>query len=178
MDRIRLILTLVTIAIVAIPIVGMLLAYQGNFLGLFVPSEIADYDFGSILEPPKIVGEPEYDKATGTFSASFEYTNALPIDITINSLSGNIECKEHYFLLGAASLSEPISIDTGETGTLTITGAWTEDAMGHFENVHGDEETVGVFLKDYAIDIGRIQIELDQNQLDQGMEIPNPAYQG
>ena len=42
MDKIRLLLTLITIAIVVIPIVGMLLAYQGNLLGLFVPPEITE----------------------------------------------------------------------------------------------------------------------------------------
>jgi hypothetical protein len=178
MDKVRLILTLVTIAIVIIPIVGMLLAYQGNFLGLFIPPEIADYDIESTLEPPKIVGEPEYDEATRTFSVSFEYTNSLPIDITINSLSGNIGCNEHYFPLGAANLSEPASIDIGETRTLTIIGTWTDDAIGHFENMHGNEETVAVFLMDFAVNISGIQIELDQNQLDQGMEVPNPAFQG
>ena len=40
MDKVRLILTLVSIAIVVVPIVGVLLAYQGNLMGLFVPPEI------------------------------------------------------------------------------------------------------------------------------------------
>jgi len=60
MDKIRLLLTVITIAIVVIPIVGMLLAYQNNLLGLFVPPEITeladdfmggDGDNGSVLEP-------------------------------------------------------------------------------------------------------------------------------
>jgi hypothetical protein len=187
MDKVRLILTLVTIAIVVIPIVGMLLAYQGNLLGLFVPPEITevaddfmggDGDNGSGLEPPTMVGEPTYDEATRTFSVTFEYTNSFPMDITLNSLSGNIECVEHRFPLGVASLSEPVSIDAGETGTLTVLGTWTEAAMGHFENEHGDEATVDVVLVDFAVDISGIQIELDQNQMEQGMQVPNPAYQG
>ena len=109
MDKVRLLLTLITIAIVVVPIVGMLLAYQGNLLGLFVPpelNEIAD-DFmggdgadGSGLEPPAMVGEPQYDEATGTFSASFQFKNSFPLDITVKSLTGNIKCVEHRFLLG------------------------------------------------------------------------------
>jgi len=190
MDKVKLILTLVTIAIVVIPIVGILLAYQGNLIGLFVPPEITDVaddlmggdgDNGSGLELPEMVGEPVYDEATGTFSVSFEYTNSFPIDITINSLSGNIECVEHGFSLGVASLSEPVSIDAGETGLLTIVGSWTEPAMGHFESAHGDEENVAVVLADFAVDISGIQLELDPNQMGQGMEgmeVPNPAFQG
>jgi hypothetical protein len=190
MDKVKLLLTLITIAIVVIPIVGMLLAYQNDLLGLFIPSGITeladdfmggDGDNGSVLEPPQMVGEPEYDEATGTFSISFEYTNSLPFDITVNSLSGNIECDEHHFPLGVASLSEPVSIDKGETGLLTIVGSWTEDAMNHFENAHGDEETVAVVLADFAVDFSGVQLELDPSQMGQsmeGMEVPNPAYQG
>ena len=190
MDKVRLILTLVTIAIVVIPIVGMLLAYQGNLIGLFVTpemSQIAD-DFldggdsdGNGLELPQIVGEPEYDEATGTFSVSFEYTNTLPFDMSVNSLTGNIECEEHHFTLGVANLSQPVSIDQGETEMLTVVGSWTDDALGHFENFHGDEQYVAVILADFTVDISGIQLELDPNQLGQSMEdmeVPNPVFQG
>ena len=184
MDKIRLILTLVTIAIVAIPIVGMLLAYQGNLLGLFIPPEITEIedimggDGG--LEPPQIVGEPEYNETTGTFSISFEYTNSFPIDITFNSLVGNIKCSEHHFTLGNASLSESVSIDVGETETLTVLGIWNEDAMGdtgHFKAEHGADETVDVVLADLAVDISGIQIQMDENEMGE-MQVPNPTYQG
>ena len=194
MDKIRLILTLITIAIIVIPIGGMLLAYQGNLLGLFVTPEIKQIaddfmgvdggnngDNGAGLEPPKLVGEPVYDEATGTFSVSFEYTNSFPFDITVNSLSGDIECAEHHFPLGTAILSEPASINKGETGLLTIVGSWTDDAISHFETAHGDEETVAVILAGFTVDISGIQLQLDPNQLGQSMEgmvVPNPAFQG
>jgi hypothetical protein len=186
MDKIRLIMSLITIAIVVIPIVGMLLAYQGNLLGFFVPPEINDIaadlmggigDNGPGLEPPTMLGEPEYDEATGTFSASFEFTNSFPIDITINSLSGNIECVEHRFPLGNVSLSEAVSIDAGETGTLTVTGKWTDAAKVHFQNEHANEEFVDAILSDLAVDISGIQIQMNENQMDE-MQVPNPAFQG
>jgi hypothetical protein len=187
MDKIRLVLTLITIAIVVIPLVGTLLAYQGNLLGLIVPPElnqIADNlmggngDGGSGLEPPAVVGEPQYDPVSHTFSVSFQYKNSFPLDITVNSLSGNIECVEHHFHLGTASLSEPVSIAAGETGTMTVVGSWAPDALGdtgHFKTAHGDEEFVDVVLVDYAVDISGIQIQMDQGQMGQ-MQVPNPAY--
>jgi hypothetical protein len=183
MDKIRLVLTLITIAIVVIPLVGTLLAYQGNLLGLIVPPELNDLvddlmggggDGGSGLEPPTMVGEPQYDAATGTFSASFQFKNSFPLDITIKSLSGNVECVEHHFPLGTASLSEPVSIDAGDTGTLTITGKWTDAAKTHCQNEHADEEFVDVILADFAVDISGIQFEMDEGQMGQ-MQIPNPA---
>jgi hypothetical protein len=184
MDKVRLLLTLITIAIVVIPIVGVLLAYQDNLLELFIPpeiNEIAD-DFmggdgtnGSGLEPPTMVGEPQYDKATRTFSATFQFKNTFPVDLTINSLSGNIECDEHGFHLGNASLSKPVSIDAGETETMTVLGTWTEEAISHFQTAHGDEELVDVVLVDFAVDVSGIQIQIDQSQMEQSMQVPNPA---
>lgn len=187
MNKIRLLLTLTTIAIVVIPIAGMLLAYQGNLLGLFVPpeiTEIGDYlmggdgDNGSGLEPPSIVDEPQYDESSRTFAVTFEYTNSFPMDITVKSLTGNIKCDEHRFPLGNASLSEPVSIDAGEIGIMTVLGTWTEEAISHFENRHEDEELVDVVLVDFVVDISGIQIELDQSQMEQTMQVPNPAYEG
>jgi hypothetical protein len=185
MDKIRLVLTVITIAIVVIPLVGTLLAYQGNLLGLFVPPEIREIaddlmgggagDNGPGLEPPTMVGEPAYDEATHTFSVSFQYKNSFPMDITIKSLTGNIECAEHGFLLGNASLSEPVSIEAGETGTLTVLGKWTDAGISHFGTAHGDEENVDVVLVDFAVDISGIQIQLDQSQMEQEMQVPNPA---
>jgi hypothetical protein len=182
MDKIRLVLTVITIAIIVIPLVGTLLANQGNLLGLIIPPEMNDLtddllggDDGLGLEPPTIVGEPEYDEATGTFSVSFQFKNSFPLDITIKSLSGNIECVEHRFPLGNASLSEPVGIPAGETGTLIVVGAWTDEAISHFRNFHGDEEFVDVVLADFAVDISGIKIGMDQGDMGQ-MQVPNPAY--
>ena len=184
MDKIRLVLTVITIAIVVIPLVGTLLAHQGNLLGLFVPPEIneltddlMDGDDGPGLEPPTIVGEPQYDEASHTFGVTFQYKNSFPMDITIKSLSGNIECAEHRFPLGNASLSGLVSIDAGETGTMTVLGTWTEEAINHFQDEHGDEENVDVVLVDFAVDISGIKLQLDQRQMEQEMQVPNPAYE-
>ncbi len=184
MDKVPLLLTLITIAIVVVPIVGVLLAYQGNLLGLFIPpeiNEIAD-DFmggdgtdGNGLEPPTMVGEPEYDEASRTFSSTFQFKNSFPVDITIKSLSGSIKCDEHRFPLGNASLSKPVSIDAGKTGTLIVLGTWTEQAINHFHTAHAGEETVDVVLVDFALDFSGIQIQIDQSQMEQAMQVPNPA---
>jgi hypothetical protein len=187
LDKIRLFLTVITIVIVVVPLVGMLLAYQDNLLGLFVPPEIrevadglmgGDSDNGSGMGPPTMVGEPEYDEVSHTFVVTFEYKNSFPVDITIKSLSGNIECVEHGFRLGNASLGEPVSIDAGETGTLTVLGKWTDKGISHFGTAHGDEENVDVVLVDMAVDISGIQLQLDQSQMEQEMQVPNPAYKG
>jgi hypothetical protein len=170
MDKVRLLLTLITIAIVVVPIVGMLLAYQNNLLGLFISpeiNEIADNlsgggTNGPGLEPPTMVGPPEYDPASRTVTLTFQYKNTLPFDITIKSLSGNIECDEHGFPLGNASLSKPVSIDAGETKTMTVVGTWTEQAINHFHTAHAGEETVDVVLVDFAVDVSGITVQTNE----------------
>jgi hypothetical protein len=187
MDKVRLLLTLVTIAIVVVPIVGMLLAYQNNLLGLFIPPEVNEIaedlaggggPNGSGLEPPTMVGEPEYNPDSQTFSATFQFKNSFFANLTIKSLSGNIVCYEHGFTLGNASLSKPVSIDRGETGTLTVLGTWTDEAINHFKNEHADEEFVDVVLVNMAVDISGIQLQMGQGQMEQRMQVPNPAYEG
>ncbi len=187
MDKVQLILTLITIAIVVMPIVGMMFAYQDNLLGLFIPSEITeiandwmggDGGNGSGLELPTIVGEPQYDEASRTFAVTFKYKNSFPMDITVKSLTGNIECDEHRFPLGNASLSKPVSIDLGETELMTVLGTWTEEAISHFDTAHADEENVDVVLVDFAVDISGIQLQLDQGQIEQTIQAPNPVYEG
>jgi hypothetical protein len=187
MGKIRLLLTVITIVIVVVPLLGTLLAYQGNLLGMFVPpemTEIADDliggngDNGGGLEPPKMVGEPQYDEASQTFAVTFEYKNRFPLNITVKSLTGNIACKEHEFPLGNASLSEPVSINAGDTGTLTVFGKWTDEAISHFQNEHANEENVEVMLVDFALDISGLRLELDPSQIGQGIQVPNPVYEG
>jgi hypothetical protein len=182
MEKVRLVLTLVTIAIVVIPIFGMVLAYQGNLVGLFVPPEMNELgddlmggEDGSGMEPPTMVGEPQFDLESRTFSVTFEYTNSFPMDITVKSLTGNIECQEHGFPIGNASLSDSVSIAAGETGTLTVVGSWTEEAVDHCEAMHADEEMIDVVLVDLAVDFSGVQIQLDPSMMQQGMQIPNPA---
>jgi len=181
MNKLRLALTLITVAIVAGPLIGMLIAYQNNLLGLFIPpevNEIAENLGGGGSNGPQIepVGPPQYDEASRTVTLTFRYKNTFPFDITVNSLSGNIECDEHRFRLGNASLSEPVSIDAGETGTMTVLGKWTDEAINHhFPTEHAGEETVDVVLVDMAVDISGIQLQFDQGQMEQTMQVPNPA---
>jgi hypothetical protein len=184
MDKIKLILTLITITITVVPIVGVLLIYQDNLVGLFVPpeiNEIADKfsggGDGGGSDGPQVepVGPPEYDPVSRTIRQSIEFRNTFPIDIRLKSMSGEVQCVEHGFDLGVASLDESVSIPVGETKMVTLLITWTEDAISHFRTEHAGEETVEVVLVNVGVDISGIQIGLDQNQMEQRMEIPNPA---
>ena len=61
---------------------------------------------------------------------------------------------------------------------MTVLGTWTEEAISHFETGHEDEELVDVVLVDFAVDISGIQIQIDQSQMEQSTQVPNPAIKG
>jgi hypothetical protein len=181
MDKIKLILTLITIVITVVPIVGVLLSNQGNLEGLFIPpeiNEIADKFSGAEgSDGPQVekVGPPEYDAASRTIRQTLEFKNTFPLDITLKSMSSDVQCVEHGVDLGASRIEEPVNIPMGETRTVTLLITWTEDAVSHFRTEHHSEENVEVVLVNVGVDISGIQLKLDQNQMDQRMEIPNPA---
>ena len=184
MDKIKLILTLITIAITVVPIVGVLLTYQDNLVGLFVPPEINDIadkfsggGGGGGSDGPQVepVGPPEIDPVSGTIRQSIEFKNTFPLDIRLKSMSGDVQCVEHGSNVGVASLEDSVSIPAGETGIVTLIVTFTDEGINHFKSEHVGEETVEVVLVNVGVDISGIQIGLDQNMMDQQMEIPNPA---
>ncbi len=184
MDKIKLILTLITIAIAVVPVVGVLLTYQDNLVGLFITPEINEIvdkfssgGGGGGSDGPEVqpIGPLEYDPVSRTIRQTIQFENTFPFDITLKSMSGNVQCVEHGFDLGVASLEDSASIPVGETKTVTLLITWTEDSIGHFGTAHDGEETVEVVLVNIVFDISGIQVQLDKNQMEQRMEIPNPA---
>lgn len=176
MDKIRLVLTLTTIAIVVIPIVGVLLANKGNLSDLFIPSEINEIaeDLISSLGPnmPELepFGQPQYDEASRTVTLTFQFENTFPFDITIGSISGNVECAAHGLYVGIVTLDKPVSIDKGETKAVAVFCTWTEEAISHFQTSHSDEETVDANLSGLTVDLNGLQFTMDHS-----IEIPNPT---
>lgn len=188
MDKIKLILTLITIAIMVVPILGVLIANRDNLEELFITPEIKEIadkfgggggaddgeSDGPQVEP---VGSPEIDPVSHTIRQSIEFKNPFPLDITLKSMSGDVQCVEHGFDVGVASLEDSVSIPVGETRTVTLLITWTDNAEDHLKLLHSNEENVEVTLMNFGVDISGIQIGLDQNSMEQRMEIPNPWYE-
>ncbi len=175
MDKVRLLLTLLSIAIVVVPLVGTVLMYQNNLVGLIIPpqvNEIVDSlsnSGGNNVAPPEIVGEPQYDPASRTVTLTFRFKNPLPIDVTIKSMSGDIVCDAHPNVpLGKATLNKPVSMGAGETATITVQGTWTEAAISHFQTMHAGQKSVTVDLVNLVVDASGIKVQTDQR-----IQIPN-----
>ncbi|HEX9262001.1 MAG TPA: hypothetical protein VF893_05685 [Candidatus Bathyarchaeia archaeon] len=174
MDKIRLSLTLITIAITVGPILGIMVAYRNNLLGLIIPPEIDQVvsDLENMTNPNRPEGsisdifpEPlgpedlQYDPASRTFTITTKIKNPLPFDATLSSITGTLECDDHHFALGEIALKDPVNMKTGETATATITGQWTDAALNHFDNSHAGEQSLSTSLVDSTINVAGMTVQ-------------------
>jgi hypothetical protein len=181
MDKVRLILTVISIVIVVVPIVGVVLMYQNNLLGLFIPPQLNNVlnsvrnpqsnnptDNVSGLIPENSQVNSTYDPATRTFTLTFPLKNPIGLDVTVNSMSGDLVCDAHNFPLGKATLTKPVSMKAGETATMTVAGTWTEDAITHFKTAHAGEKTITVDLTNTELDASGFKAQINEK-----IQIPN-----
>ncbi len=130
MDKLRVALILITIAIIAGPIAATMVIYRDNLLGLVLPAELgspSNPSNSSVLNPVSSFEPPQYinstfDNVSRTFSVTFNFANPYPLALTINSMSCNVECTAHHFPLGSAKLASPVHMNAGETVVVTNGG--------------------------------------------------------
>ncbi len=167
MDKVRLLLTTITIIIIVVPIFGIIIAYRNNPQELFVPRELNELastllsgneSSSTGFPTPAITGPIEYDPTTRSATFTFEYTNSFPIGITLNSLSADVDCATHGTSLGTASLRDPIWIGSGETKTVAVVSVWTDTALAHFLNQHRGQNAIDVDLMNLKVNAGGLSI--------------------
>jgi hypothetical protein len=167
LDKVRLILTVITIAINVVPVAGILLAYQNDMLGLVVPPEIDKITNGGFimeepLEPPVFV-DSQYNVTSQTVTLTFRFTNPFNFDVTINSMSADIQCDAHNFSLGHATLNNIVNIRASETATITVLGTWTQDAIDHFQTAHAGAQSIDVELVGLTINVNGINVQTNEH---------------
>lgn len=167
MNRVRLILTVITIVINAVPVAGVLLMYQNNLLGLVVPPEINTI-VNDVVVPEEQLGgflgnvtfvDSHYDTASRTATLTFEVTNPLQFDMTVDSMSADVRCDEHDFPLGHAIINNPVAISASETAEIDVAGTWTQDALHHFLTAHAGAKNVDVELTEISVTVNGVSIQ-------------------
>jgi hypothetical protein len=167
MDKVQLLLNVLTIMFFVIPILGIVVAYRGSLQDLFIPPELnglvttllnAGRSGNSLLTQPALVGPIEYDPATRSVTFTFEFNNSFPIGIRLNSLFGDVLCATDGTALGIASMRDPVWIGSGETKTLTVVAAWTDAALAHFQSLHSGERVIDVYLLNVTVNAGGVKI--------------------
>ena len=152
-------LTLISIAIVVGPLVGVLLVYRDNLMGLVLPPEIKDLSSNSnkdsssvskflnisVLQLPTLAGQPYYNQQTGAFSYPINFTNPLSTEISVDQISAEIKSKNSNIILGNISITQPIKIAPGANGIINATGIL-------------DPATVNQLKDQYSGNMERIQL--------------------
>jgi hypothetical protein len=167
LDKVRLTLILITLAITLGPIGGAAFMYISNPMSLIIPPNLGDILSGSIFpggstELTTFKGAV-FDVASRKVSLTFNFANPFSFDMKINSMNASIECAFDNFPLGTAVLKNPVAVRTGETAPLTIEGTWTEAALNHFQTqtVHLSQTETDVNLLGLLIDMDGMTIQIN-----------------
>jgi LEA14-like dessication related protein len=176
LDKVRLILTAVTIIINVVPVAGVLLINQNNLLGLIVPPEINTV-INELTVPEgqleELLGnvtfvDSQYDAAAQRTTLTFKFTNPLQFDVVVDSMSADVRCDEHDFPMGRAIITNPVAIRAGETGEINVEGTWTQNALQHFLTAHAGAKKIDIELTGISVTVNGVSIQTDKI-----MKIPN-----
>lgn len=192
MNKVKVCLTIVTIAIMVSPFVVELVMYRDNLAGLIIPPElmsmmnmgggdggdgggssVADNSsfINSDFQMPQQVGEPQYDPATKTVSFTFNFTDPLNSPLTINTLQAGIYSHDDGVFLGNITIPESINLVPGQTVDITALGILSDDAINYFKAHAQSGEPINIDLTNINIDVGGITVQLDRQNIG---EIPIP----
>jgi hypothetical protein len=186
MDKVKIALTLVSIAIVVGPLAGIALAYKDNLSGLVLPPQFeslmnggngsggngtAGAQYGpqtagtqslSQFQLPQPVGQPQYDPSTGAFSYPFNFTNPLTSEISIDQLSADVISSQNNEILGTLSINGPINIDPNQTAMINVTGILSPQEVSQLEAQYQQGGSLPISLANLNVDVGGIKVHLDQ----------------
>ncbi len=190
MNKVKIFLTLLTIAITVTPIVVEVLLYHDNLLGLVIPTEISDLITGddsnsnsvgngnvfdrllnSQFELPQLTGEPKYNPETRTLLATFSFTNPLQTPISIDRLSSGIVSHNDGFFIGNLTIDKPIRLDPGQTADIPTATLLSNDALSYLKNKSENQGSINLDLVDLNVDLAGIQVQLDKQNVG---DIPIP----
>lgn len=176
MDKVKIALTLISIAIIASPLLVELVIYRDNLLGLILPPQIQNLVNGdkgsgsqsqqqtdlSQFQIPQPVGQPQYNPSTGAFALPFNFTNPLTTQISINQLSADITSAQDNTPLGTVSINGPITINPNQNAIINVTGNLSPQEVNQLQTQGQQSRSVPISLANLNVDVGGIKIHLDQ----------------
>jgi len=171
MDKVKIALTVLSILIVIGPLVGAAFVYRDNLVGLVVPPQVKSLVSGgdSIgsqsqpqFQPPQLVGQPQYNAQTGAFTVSFNFTNPLTNEVSIDKLSAEVQSEEGGVSLGNISLGQPIQITPGETSIINVSGVLNQAAISQFEAQNPGVNGINISLENLNVDVAGVTVHMDQ----------------
>jgi len=184
MNKVKIILTLITIAIIVGPFAYVVIANGNNLVGLVLPPQFSNLGQSlnqnsgenpsfssnnpinltdSNFQIPQLVGTPQYDPATGDFAVAINATNPLHNKISVDQLSVQIQSKDNSGLVGNISIPTPINIQPGESAIINIAGVIPQQLYDQINGQNtGKIDVNNIILKNLDVTVGGIKLHLDQ----------------
>jgi len=171
MDKVKIALTVLSILIVIGPLAGAAFVYRDNVVGLVVPPQVKSLVSGGDstgsqsqpqFQPPQLVGQPQYNAQTGAFTVSFNFTNPLTNEVSIDKLSAEVQSEEGGVSLGNISLNQPLQITPGETSIINVSGVLSQAAISQFEAQNPGVNGINISLANLNVDVAGVNVHMDQ----------------
>jgi hypothetical protein len=165
MDRLHFGLLLLSIAIIALPIIGAVALYSNNLIELVVPPELQillNGDYSELFTPPTLQGLSGFDPTKQTVTFTFKVTNPLPNALTLYNSTGALECTQHNFLLGNISLPQPATIPAHQTADVQATYYITQDGVLHVLTAHLGQSSLDVNFENLNIELAGATIHINE----------------
>ena len=182
MNKLKIFLALLTIAITVTPIALEALLYRDNLLDLIVPPEITNMFKGnnsnangkntnginllnSQLELPQPVGEPQYNPETKTISYTFNFTNPMESPIEVNTLQASIVSHDDGVFLGNITIDKPLKLEPGQTANITANGILSDEAINYLKTKSTTQNSINVDFVNLNVDLAGLQLQLDKQNI-------------
>jgi hypothetical protein len=188
MKKLKLALTLLTIAIIVGPFAYVAIACSNNLIDLVLPPQLSNLGqslsqnsgenpsssstgpstspinlTGSNFQAPQIVGTPQYNPVTGDFSVAINATNPLSNKISVDQLSVQIQSKDNSSLIGNISIPQALNIQPGESAIINVEGVMPQQL---YNQINGQNATNidfnNIILKNLDVTVGGVKVHMDQ----------------
>ena len=184
MNKLKIALTLLTVAIIVGPFAYVAIAYSNNLIGLVLPPQLSNLGeslspnsgenpfsssnspinlTGSNFQVPQLVGTPQYDPVTGDFNLAINATNPLRNEISVSQLSVQIQSKDNSGLVGNISIPQELNIKPGDSAIINIEGVIPQQLYNqlNIQNT-GNIDFNNILLKNLDVTVGGIKIHMDE----------------
>jgi len=79
-----------------------------------------------------------------TITLTFSVNNGLNHDTLVNSMSGTLEITANQYTLGTVSSSSPVTILSGQTGIVTVSGTLTQNGLNYLNDHYSHIDSLDV----------------------------------
>jgi hypothetical protein len=185
MQMVGVLLTLLSIVLVAAPVGAVVVIYQNDLTQLVIPPEIheiingdssslqvngdysvegnysidgGDDSFINDLIVPTFVSA-SIDNDANTFTVVADITNNVKYNFTLNTLTTQVQTTSDHYQLVTVNLSQPVTLVSGQTSRVTIVGSWTQNAEDYFIQNYSGATKISVELINTSIAVNGITVD-------------------